>query len=105
MQPDLIFISTANGGIVKEKRIVGVPDLLVEILSPSNPERDLLVKRALYARNGVREYWIVDGETKTLEVNVLVGGRFSPAGCFQSGETLTSPLLPGLAVPVRAVFE
>lgn len=105
VQPDLIFVAARNLAIVKEERIVGAPDLLVETLSPSNPERDLIVKRRLYAANGVQEYWIVDDESKTVEVNVLAGSQYAPAGCFRPGETLVSPTLPGFQCQVQALFE
>jgi Uma2 family endonuclease len=59
VQPDILVIRNANLGIVNDRRVNGVPALLVEVLSPSNPEQDLEVKRDAYARAGVPEYWIV----------------------------------------------
>ncbi len=60
MQPDLLFVSDERWGIVGEKGLQGAPDLVVEILSPSTAHRDRGIKLDLYARSGVREYWIAD---------------------------------------------
>ena len=103
VQPDLVFISTARQEICTDL-IRGVPDLLIEILSPSAPERDRFVKRVLYEQNAVREYWIADPEERTIEVLHLVEGAFAPAGYFREGTALVSRLLEGLRMPVDAVF-
>jgi Uma2 family endonuclease len=100
VQPDVIFVSRNRTDIVKDW-IRGAPDLLIEILSPENRERDLFVKRALYERNGVREYWIVDPEAEAIEVLVLSGSMYASHGYFQSDDTLNSPLLADLTIPVR----
>jgi Uma2 family endonuclease len=103
VEPDLIFVAPPNAGIIQDW-MRGVPDLLVEVVSPTHPERDRLVKRALYARNGVREYWIVDPDEKTVEVLSLSGERYAPAGFFREAETLGSPLLPGFTLPLGPLF-
>ena len=65
VQPDIIVILTANEGYSKpDGHFYGVPDLIVEILSPGNKEHDLVKKKDLYERFGVTEYWIVDPQTK-----------------------------------------
>ena len=60
VQPDLLFVSNERRGIIGEKAVRGAPDLVVEIISPSTAHRDRGIKLDLYARRGVREYWIVD---------------------------------------------
>ena len=82
----------------------GAPDLAVEIVSPDSKERDRIIKRERYAQGGVKEYWIVDDETKSVEVLQLRGGKYEPAGYFELADTIASPILPGLALPVREVF-
>ena len=59
VQPDIIFISNENKNIIKEENIKGAPDLIIEILSPSSAQRDKTIKKKLYAKNGVKEYWLV----------------------------------------------
>ncbi len=66
VQPDLIFVSSANALIIDDDGVIhGIPDLLIEILSPGNPEHDTITKKELYERFGVKEYWIIDPATKS----------------------------------------
>lgn len=67
-QPDLIFISDENKDIITERGIEGTPDLVVEIISPSNSFVDRNTKRLKYLKLGVKEYWIIDGANRTLEI-------------------------------------
>ncbi len=64
VQPDLIFVSASNLSIVDDGVIHGIPDLLIELLSPGNPTHDTVTKKELYEKFGVKEYWIVDPATK-----------------------------------------
>ena len=97
-QPDLIFIAKANAGLVQERGIFGAPDLVVEILSPGSIRRDRYEKQALYARFGVKEYWILDHANQSLEVLTLADGRYAVHAA--AGETghVTSKVLRGLKV-------
>ena len=103
VQPDILFISNERRGIITEDNVSGAPDLVVEILSPSTAERDRELKLTLYARYGVREYWIVDPEDSSVEVMVLEEAGVGSARRYTSG-LVESPLLPGLAVALDEVF-
>ncbi len=104
VQPDLVFVSNERAGIITDANIRGAPDLVIEILSPSTEERDRVFKRSLYARHGVREYWLVDTRRKTIEQLLLDGDDFRLAGVFGAGERLVSPTLGGYALDVSAAF-
>ena len=71
VQPDIVFVAAANAGIIQRRAIFGTPDLLVELVSPSSVRRDRYEKKDLYARFGVKEYWIGDPANKALEILTL----------------------------------
>src|SRR5438105_15804132 len=75
VQPDLIFVSAARSAIIQKRGIFGAPDLVVEMISSSSVRRDRYEKSALYARFGVKEYWIGDPANKSLEPLVLTSNR------------------------------
>ena len=92
-----------------EKRIKNVEekmatkDLVVEVLSNSNASRDRGEKKAIYERNGVREYWLVDPLARTLTAFILMEGRYGPTGPLVESERYRSPIL-GLELEVKALF-
>lgn len=89
---------------MKEKFIEGVPDLIVEVISPGNPTLDRTIKFQAYARAGVREYWLVDCEAQTIEVYVLRGRAYAPLGSFGSDDVVHSEVLADLEVPVIQIY-
>lgn len=93
----------ASIGILQDW-VRGAPDLVVEVLSPDCIERDRIIKRDLYCRNGVREYWIVDPEARTCEVFTLVGGDFRPDGYFEKNDVLVSSLLEDFRPTISQLF-
>lgn len=101
--PDIPFIARDRLHIIGEKTIDAAPDLVFEILSPGARQRDLTVKRALYARFGVREYWIVDPEAKTVIVLVLNDDRYEPLPVTGDGR-IVSRALPGLELTLDQIF-
>ena len=96
VQPDIVYIATPNLQIIQRRAIFGVPELLVELVSPSSVRRDRYDKKALYARFGVKEYWIGDPANKALEILTLKEGRYELHGCAEEKGKLTSLVLPGL---------
>ena len=104
VQPDLLFISNERDHIITPENIQGAPDLVVEVLSPSTATRDRTFKRTLYARHGVKEYWMVD--TTAIDVTVLLLGNrgFEVADVYGGSEALTSPLLPGFRLKLDGIF-
>ncbi len=109
VEPDLLYVSAARRHIISNRGCEGIPDLVVEILSPSNSRHDLAVKRELYARYGIPEYWIIDPTRETLlaltEPIVNNGvGEYTAETRYQSGDTLTTDRIPGLAIAVADIF-
>ncbi len=104
VQPDVIVLLPDRLHLLTLRGIDGPPNLVIEVLSPSNPEHDRLTKRALYARGGVPEYWLVDPEAAAIEVLVLNGGVYRTQVRAAGDELVTSPLLPGFSFPASAAF-
>ena len=103
VQPDLVFVSESRRHIIQDHAIVGAPDLVIEILSPSTAAHDRNRKADLYARCGVTEYWMVDTETETIEIRRLGDTGYGPAEIHDSG-IMSTTLIPGLEVPMDDVF-
>ncbi len=103
-QPDLLFVSNENSGILGD-RIEGGPDLVVEILSPSNTRVDIDGKLADYAQIGVRECWIVSPQGRTVEALGLEGGQYSRLSLSGLGDMVESVVLSGFHLPVSQIFE
>lgn len=76
-RPDVTVITKENAGIINWKGAVrGVPDMVVEVLSRSTRKKDLTIKKDIYESNGVKEYWIIDPSSKTVDVYILRDGKF-----------------------------
>ncbi len=104
VQPDIAFVRRERQGIVGELNIGGPPDLVVEILSPGSRSKDLEIKRKMYARFVVPEYWIVDPDAETVEVLVWSESGYVRDAVHGLSDRLSSPLLPGLDLPLREIF-
>lgn len=112
VQPDIIFIAAANAQIIKPRGIFGAPDLIVEIISSSSEYRDMVVKRAIYEKNRVAEYWLVNPYMKS--ITLLALGEKGAYELFAHGalaedtveqkKAVTSKLLAGLTVKLEEVF-
>jgi Uma2 family endonuclease len=81
-----------------------VPDLVVEVLSPSTKRIDQEQKKRVYERNGVREYWLVDPVSQSVHVLSLTAAGYDEGRSLAAGETLTSQVLSGLQIPVAELF-
>jgi Uma2 family endonuclease len=106
--PDLVYISSERREeIAAGRNITGAPDLVIEIVSPGleNEQRDRSAKRQLYAKYGVKEYWLVLLEVGAIEVHVLEGGILKLLRAFEEGDELTSVLLPGFICKVASIFK
>ena len=105
-QPDLIFVTPQKKHIITNRGIEGVPDLVVEIVSPHNIFNDRNRKKKVYQQIGVPEYWIVDPAHKTLEVyRHDQADHDTPFLFLQEEGTVTSSILPGLQFPLEEIFK
>ena len=104
VEPDLLFISRERMSIVARLNIQGAPDLVVEIHSPSTAQRDLTAKRELYARHGVKEYWPINPDARTVTVLLLRDSDYVEAGVYREGDTVTSPTLEGFSFRGEDIF-
>jgi len=103
-EPDLLFLLSADDPR-RHNRYWDGADLVVEIVSPDKPERDLVQKPRDYAQAGIPEYWIVNPQTETITVLKLKRTKYVEHGVFARGAQATSALLPEFAVSVDEVFD
>jgi len=110
VEPDLLYMSNERAAdVLTEKHVAGVPEIVIEIGSPGTRRRDETLKRRLYARTGVSEYWIVDPTVDAIRIFRRIGDGLSfdrPLELSaEAGDVLTTPLLPGLEIPLARVFS
>jgi Uma2 family endonuclease len=108
--PDLVYFTAERfARVVNEKHATAPPDLVIEILSPGTRRRDRGRKRAIYDREGVREYWIVDPESRSITAlrrpRADAGLTDVTTLTLEASGVLESPLFPGLRIPLRDVFR
>jgi Uma2 family endonuclease len=108
VEPDLLVVLGDQPDILTDKHIHGAPALVIEILSPGTRKRDQTLKRDLFDRQGVREYWMVDPERDEVIVyRRAADGSFPLAATLDSGagDVLTTPLLPGWSLALQKLFR
>jgi len=108
VEPDLLYLSNERmAQIATPKHMAGAPELVIEIASRSTRKRDETIKKRLYERWGVDEYWTVDPETEVVRVYRRDAAGFGRAVELsrESGDVLTTPLLPGLSLPLDDIFR
>ncbi len=104
VQPDVLYVSAARADRIGEQDISGAPDLVVEVVSPSTSHRDVFDKKRLYEESEVREYWIVDPDSETVEVHVLTEEGLSLHERHVDTGTAASALLGGFTVDLTSLF-
>jgi len=104
-QPDVLWIAENSRCQVTTTHLVGAPDLVVGVLSPSTAWQDKTVKFRLYQQHGVREYWLVDPMYRLVEVWRLVENRFEPQGVYGADEAFGSAVLGDQNVAVKSILE
>ncbi|MBI5395579.1 MAG: Uma2 family endonuclease [Verrucomicrobia bacterium] len=103
-QPDLVFVSKANRSILADDGVRGVPDLVIEVLSPATAQLDKRSKRKIYARHGVKELWLVDPILLQIHVYDLVRSPEKAARVLEEDGSFESPFFTGLTIRARDVF-
>lgn len=104
-QPDLLFISKERLNIIGENRIEGSPDLVVEILSPSNDNSEMSYKKHIYEITGVQEYWLINVEKQTLTLYKQVDNELRWQRDIQKNEVLQSEIIKGVELELSKIFE
>ena len=106
VEPDLLFVAGDQTAILTKANVQGPPALVVEVLSPSTRRTDARVKRRLFERTGVREYWLLDPELDSVQVFRPDAGRLRRVDelSAEDGHRLSTPLLPGWALDLTEFF-
>ncbi len=104
VQPDILFISKDRLNIIGEKNIEHAPDLVIEILSESTAYRDLVQKKKLYSRFGVKEFWIVIPGEESIEIYILKDNTYLLYRTYSKHEILESPYLKGFKIELKGIF-
>ena len=103
-EPDIVIVLEGRPGILESRWVEGAPDIVIEILSIDR-NRDLVRKRQIYAEAGVLEYWPVDPLNDTVTQLELRDGEYIERTVLGAEDTLTTPLLPGLSIPLTDIFR
>ena len=104
VQPDIMYVATDRSARVSERGIQGAPTLVIEVLSPSTTRIDRQTKLELYARHDIPWYWIVDPDSRVVEVYKLVAGSYTLSARVAGGEALSAEPFPDLALPAASLW-
>jgi Uma2 family endonuclease len=105
VQPDILFIANENIKIITRKCIEGVPNLVIEIISPSSYYRSQVEKKDLYERFGVKEYWIIDPANKVIEIFTLQESKYVLHAFIAEEGKVSSALLQGFEVSIHDIIN
>lgn len=103
-QPDVFFLAREHAAQVGPRWVDGPPDLVIEVVSPSNSRLDTVRKRAIYERFGVKEYWIVFPQDEQVQLLRHTGTAFAHPELLEGQAALETPLLPGFRLPLPELF-
>ena len=103
LQPDVCVVCDPSK--FDKNGCIGAPDIVVEILSPGNNEKEMKNKFDIYEESGVKEYWIVSPQDKTFLVNILTNGHYVTSRPMVSGDVVTTAVLPGFTMDLKELFE
>ncbi len=104
VEPDVVYVATDRLGLISERGIEGPPTLVVEVLSPSTAQIDRTTKTQLYARYGVPWYWLVDPDSRTVEVCRFAEGRYALATRVGGDEPLSAEPFTDLVIPPESLW-
>ncbi|WP_353684273.1 Uma2 family endonuclease [Thermodesulfovibrio sp. 3907-1M] len=105
VQPDILFISKERAYIIGEKNIQGAPDLVIEIVSEASIYRDSVQKKKLYAKHGVKEYWIVAPDDQMIEVYILrEPGQYELRRTYYENDVVESEIIKGFKISMKDIF-
>lgn len=104
-QPDIIYVSNERRRVITPSGIVGAPDLVIEVLSPSTAARDRNIKLVAYARAGIAHYWIADPDAPAVEEYRLTSDGYALTARYEPGQAFEPELFPGLRIEVRELFR
>jgi len=102
VQPDLLVVCDKTK--LAKGSVNGAPDLVIEIVSPSNPHSELFLKFQYYLKAGVKEYWVIDPDMKKVQVNIYENGHYNST-IFEGNDSIPVTVLPGLEIAVKDIFE
>lgn len=105
VQPDILFVSNERRDIIKEAAIIGSPDLVIEIVSPSSASYDTIEKREVYEKYGVEEYWLVFPQEKAIEILAIEKGIYKEFCKARKTGIAKSKSIEGLTVDIKEIFE
>lgn len=105
IQPDLVFVTNEHRSIIRENNgIVGAPDLIVEIISKGTMDKDRVIKKEVYEKFGVPEYWIVDPRNQSIEVYCLENGRYRLFSFAAEEGSVRSTILAEFELDIKSIF-
>lgn len=104
VQPDVLVFLNKSSGAIEYKETTELPDLVVEVASPSTAKQDRTLKYRVYEQAGIKEYWIVNPLARSVEVLVLEAGKYQAVGVFSGEDRICSVVIPHFPVRARQLF-